>query len=46
MGETEVFNVTVTPGATGYVLISFADVKHYVDINTTNNFLVPVADLL
>ena len=45
VGETEVFNVTVTPGATGYVLISFADVKHYVDINTTNNFLVPVADL-
>lgn len=45
VGETEVFNVTVTPGATGYVLISFADVKHYVDINTTNNFLVPIADL-
>ncbi len=45
VGETEVFNVTVTPGATGYVLISFADFKHYVDINTTNNFLVPVADL-
>ena len=44
VGEVEVFNVTVTPGATGYVLINFANVQLYVNVNTTN-FLVPVADL-
>ena len=45
VGETEVFNVTVSPNATGHVLIIFANVKLYVDINESSNFSVPVADL-
>ena len=45
VGEVEVFNITISNGTTGHVLISFADVRLYADINGTTFVSVPMADL-